>query len=199
MKFDLPSLSSQSGVLGDSFSPTFHLTRAGNTKAILRTGLLPGGISYGVLPPWEESWFAVFYADVRPAFVALTPERATHYNWRDIENETVELVMLELDVEGMRLLPDIPTLHLPPQGDDDMTPCAVLVEAGILWQGATDYEHIGRPDLTPVPLRPHLDQSGIISYERLFNDPDIAAATISITGTAAVTEAIAPRRIHLRD
>jgi hypothetical protein len=173
------------GVVGDG--TMYHATRERHVETILRDGLRTDPEANGILNPYpterRHHWVDAFYG-MRPVFLLTGPTVHETYYWEHGEDGKRETpIVLEVDVTGLRLLPDICTFENPVY--------VPLVPEGIGWS----IEDLQRDEcLKPLPelLRPY-SQDGIVPYSVLMTDA--AAAAIAATGTVAVLENIPPSRI----
>lgn len=141
----------------------FHLTRRDRLAAILREGLRPGREMFFTDSVAGEMHLAA-YGGMRPIYLSRVPWMLpADYQKAAAYGKPGDFVLLEVDVAGLPLVADIPSL----------ADKGAYLEEDHLW-----FKESGSP-LAAFEVD---DQ---IEYERLLREPDLIAAANDLTGTAA--------------
>jgi len=145
-----------------------HRTAEDRVDAILREGLrVDMPVNLTDCGTWAHDWYGT-----NPVFLA-SPDA------RFMEALEGEGIPIEVDVVGLQLVADLPSL------------CDIggMVDDGWIWW---------REGREPPDLLPYLDENGGIEIEYLL-DPgtDACGAAIRATGTAACLEGIPPARLRV--
>ena len=159
------------GYLKEEGSPhiMYHTTlQPQNAESIETNGLIGGeheNIGFSMSSNWVNSVYGV-----RPVYLSINPN--------DGGSRRYEGIVFEVDVSGIDLLPDLPTL----------VDYGAFVEEGegLYWEWGT----------APKEIEPLLDGDGFITFDELLEpDSPISQAIINFTKTAVSLESIPPERI----
>ena len=150
----------------------FHITRRRFLNKIKSEGLSPGkNVGFGFTQAALEQFYK--YYDIWPIFISKEPWLTK----KEVEDN--ELVVLSIDITGLKLTTDLPSLidHMAYVSDYD---------EGIIYWGS---------DL-PKELE-GFDSDGEFFINDFLKDEDLIKAAIKLTGTAAVMSNIPPDKIKV--
>jgi hypothetical protein len=160
----------------------WHATTRAKLDSILAQGLVPasGADQFDTFSDqWHWPAHLAHRYPARPVYVALHEPVSWMVEWHTDNGD--EPVLIEADITGLDLLPDIPTFL-----DFDVS----AVEGGMhlpeLWR---EHELLWE-------LEAHVGAGDIIAWEQL---DEVASLMIAMTHTAAVCETIKPERLQVVD
>ena len=153
----------------DGLNTMYHSTlQPRNAESIETSGLHAGdhqNVGFSMASNWADSVYGE-----RPVYLSLSPNEGGDRRY--------EGIVFEVDVSGIDLYPDLPTL----------VDYGAYVEEGmgLYWEWGE----------APKELEPILDGDGFIEFEELLDPASDAAKTaIAFTKTAVSLESIPPERI----
>lgn len=142
----------------------YHATRPEHVPSIRQRGLLPGGVAQGWLRDPEFCAFVERAFGCHPIFLSCDPNDWTNRDdWRSRGLSNGQPALLQVDVRGLRLVPDIASLYSGGGGfrhpDDDaptglawrQAESAVPDELLPIWEAAARFR--SRPCSTRLPSR----------------------------------------------
>ena len=157
----------------------FHLTRRDRLPSILAHGLVPGSEILFTEATAATDWtLECLFGGRMPVFLSDGPwfERRD-YRFLAEHGEPDDFVLLEVEDDGLGRLPDVVSLG-------DRYTLRFGAER-VLW---LDDEH---------PLSAWEGKDRSITYAAFAADGELCEKVCALTGTVAITEAIAPRRLRV--